>query len=464
MTLNALADLLGGRVVGPGDLDPDRVEVVAEATLDSRAVVPGGLFVALAGERTDGHEHVQAALSAGAVAYLGSRDVGAPGVVVPDVVAALGRLGRHVVDSLPGLTVLALTGSQGKTGTKDYLAHVLAGEGPTVATLGNYNNELGVPLTVLRATEETRFLVVEMGARGIGHVAELCRTAPPQVAAVLNVGTSHLGEFGSRAAIAQGKGEIVEALPPSGTAVLNADDALVRAMAPRTRARVLTFGADGDVTLRALASDDLGRRSFELGAEGRWYPVRLAQLGSHQVPNALAAAAMALAVGVPADRVASRLTTAEPASRWRMELHERADGLLVINDSYNANPESMEAALDTLGHIGRAGGRRTVAVLGEMRELGDDSAAQHCRVGAAAAAAQVDVLVTVGTAAAEIAACATRDPAWRGTAVIIDTRDEALQWVRENVSAADAVLVKASRGAALEHIADGLLEEGDPAR
>ncbi|WP_110181598.1 UDP-N-acetylmuramoyl-tripeptide--D-alanyl-D-alanine ligase [Nocardioides solisilvae] len=462
--LGALADLLGGRVVGPEGAAA--VVVRAEAFLDSRDVVPDGLFVALAGERADGHDHATAAVAAGAAAYLGSREAGPPGVVVDDVVAALGRLARHVVDSLPGLVVLAVTGSQGKTGTKDYLSAVLAGAGPTVATAGNFNNELGVPLTVLRAGPGTAYLVVEMGARGVGHVARLCEIAPPRVAAVLNVGTAHVAEFGSREAIARAKGEIVEALDARGTAVLNADDPLVRAMAPRTRGRVLTFGSDpaADVAVRGVEGDDLGRFRFELGHAGEWHEVRLTQLGAHQVPNAAAAAAMALGAGVPLDRAAAALTAAVATSRWRMERHERADGLLVVNDAYNANPESVVAALDTLVRIGAARSGRTVAVLGEMRELGAEEEAQHRRVGAHAADAGVDLLVTVGPVAARIAEAARDRPGWAGRAVVTDTRDEALAWVRENVTAADAVLVKASRGAALEHIAHGLLEEGDAAR
>ena len=284
--------------------------------------------MAVVGERADGHDH-----AAGAHAVLGSRPTEAPTVVVADPVVALGRLARHVLDRVDA-TVLALTGSQGKTGTKDYLAHVLA-QVPghaVVATAGNLNNELGVPLTVLRADAGTTHLVVEMGARGIGHIAYLCEIAPPRVAAVLNVGTAHLSEFGSREAIAVAKGEIVEALPETGVAVLNADDDLTAAMAARTAAQVLTVGERGDVTWRALDVDDLGRPSFELGRAGEWHPVRLLQSGRHQVANAAAAAAMALAAGLdPADVAASlvdralRLALADggPRARRRAAARQR---------------------------------------------------------------------------------------------------------------------------------------------
>jgi UDP-N-acetylmuramoyl-tripeptide--D-alanyl-D-alanine ligase len=450
LTLPEIADVVGGTV--HGDVG---VVVDGPAYVDSRQAVPGGLFVAVVGERVDGHEY-----AAGAHAVLGSRPTEAPTVVVSDPVVALGRLARHVLDRLVegGTTVLALTGSQGKTGTKDFLAQVLADAGPTVATAGNHNNEIGVPLTVLAADAGTRHLVVEMGARGVGHIAYLCEIAPPRVAAVLNVGTAHLGEFGSREAIAAAKGELVEALPATGTAVLNADDPLVAAMASRTAASVLTFGRDGDVRFADVELDDLGRPSFRLGHGGEWHDVALRHLGLHQVQNAAAAAAMARAIGVPLARVADSLSAAGSASPMRMELHERGDGLLVINDAYNANPDSMAAAIGALVEIGRRRGRRTVAVLGEMRELGAEAPAAHAEVGAAAARLGVDVLVVVGEPAAALADGARGVPDWTGEVIVTAGRDEAEAWVRENVAGADVVLVKASRGAALETIADALLE------
>jgi UDP-N-acetylmuramoyl-tripeptide--D-alanyl-D-alanine ligase len=454
MTLAEIASVIDGEVDG----DPT-LTVLGPAFVDSRATVEGGLFVAVAGERVDGHDFAAAAVEAGAAAVLGERPTGAPTVVVADAVVALGRLARHVVDETRP-TVLALTGSQGKTGTKDYLAHVLEGFGQTVATLGNLNNEIGVPLTALRSTAHTTYLVAEMGARGTGHIRYLCEVAPPRVAAVINVGTAHLSEFGSREAIAGAKGEIVESLSESGVAVLNADDDLTAAMAARTTARVLTFGQRGDVTWRRVELDDLGRPSFELGYDGAWLPVRLTQSGAHQVANAVAAAALAIAAGLPADVVADRLSGAMPVSRWRMEVHERSDGLLVVNDAYNANPASMAAAIDALVAIGDRRGRRTVAVLGEMLELGSTAGDAHREVGRLVAERGIDLLVTVGPVAGGIAEGAASVIGWSGTALSTAGRDEALDAVRENVAAADVVLVKASRGAALEHIADGLLDDG----
>jgi UDP-N-acetylmuramoyl-tripeptide--D-alanyl-D-alanine ligase len=453
LSLAEVAAAVGGVVHD----DLDRAAVTAPAFIDTRNPVPGGLFVAVVGEQVDGHDFAAAACAAGAAGVLGARPTGVPTVVVDDPVAALGRLARHLHGRLHA-TVLALTGSQGKTGTKDFLAQVLAAAGETVWTEGNQNNEIGVPLTVLRATPETRFLVLEMGARGVGHIAELCEIAPPRVAAVLNVGTAHIGEFGSREAIAQAKGEIVEALDADGTAVLNADDELVAAMARRTSARVLTFGVGGEVTWRGLELDDLGRPALELGYAGRWSSLHLLEAGAHQVANAAAAAAMALAAGVSWDVVVEALGQARSLSPWRMALHERADGLVVVNDSYNANPASMLAALEALAAIGERGGRRTVAVLGEMLELGPTSAEQHAEVGVGAATLGIDVLVTVGEAAGAITDGARRTPGWSGQVVPTAGREHAADWLRQNVSARDVVLVKASRGAALEHVADALVE------
>lgn len=460
MRLDEIATAVGGRIT---DGAPD-LEVTGPATLDSRDVPAGGLFVAMAGERADGHDFAAGAVAAGAAAVLGSRPTGVPSVVVEDVPYALGLLARHLLDRLPGLTVLALTGSQGKTSTKDLLAQVLATHGPTVATRGNHNNELGVPLTVLRADETTAYLVLEMGARGVGHLAYLCSFARPRVAAVLNVGSAHLGEFGTRDDIARAKGELVEALGPEGVAVLNADDPLVAAMADRTAARVRSFGTDGSADLRVqdLTTDDLGRPRFTLvertAAGEESAAVALRTIGLHQAGNAAAAAALARAVGMPLAAVAAALSAAGTASPWRMELTETA-GVTILNDVYNANPESMRAALATLTDIGRRRpGSRTVAVLGVMRELGRGSEAAHEALGRHAAESGVDRLVVVGEEADGIARGASAVPGGAERTVRVEDRAQALAWVRENVAAPDVVLVKASRGAALEQVVDGLVE------
>ncbi|GAA1911963.1 UDP-N-acetylmuramoyl-tripeptide--D-alanyl-D-alanine ligase [Nocardioides lentus] len=466
--LRELAGVVGGRLA---DATGDEV-VTGAATLDSREVPAGGLFVAMAGEHVDGHDYAVGAHAAGAAAVLAERATGAPSVLVDDVTAALGLLARHVRDRLPDATVLALTGSQGKTGTKDYLAAVLdhaaraagrTGPDVTVATRGNLNNELGVPLTVLRATEDTRHLVVEMGARGVGHIRLLCDVARPDAAAVLNVGSAHLGEFGSVEAIAQAKGEIVEQLAPTGTAVLAADDPRVAPMASRTRARVLSFGGPGaDVAGEVLTTDDRGRATFALTHAGATHEVALALPGRHQVANATAAVALALAAGADLAEAAAGLRAARPDSRWRMEVAERADGVTVVNDAYNANPASVRAALDTLADM-TASGRRGVAVLGEMKELGDGAAQAHHEVGAHAGRRGVAVVVAVDAEAGGPAA-GLADGAERAGARVVRTagRDEATAWVRQNVLPGDVVLVKASRGVALEHLAQALLDTPAP--
>ena len=457
MTLAEIAAVVDGEVVG----DPDAV-VSGPAFIDSREVQERGLFLAAVGEHVDGHDYAVGAVRAGAAAVLGSRPTDAPTVVVADPVAALGVLARHVLDRLTEVRVLALTGSQGKTGTKDYLAQVLQGSGSTVATPGNLNNEIGVPLTVLRATPETRFLVVEMGARGIGHIGYLCRIAPPHVAAVLNVGTAHVGEFGSREAIAVAKGEILEALPAGGVAVINSDDAFTSQMGGRTSARVLSFGQSGepDVTWHHPTYDDLDRPSAELDINGERHRITLRQAGSHQLHNAAAAAAMAHAVGVTGAEIAAALSGATSLSRWRMELHEVPSGPVVINDAYNANPASMQAALSAVLAIAARRSARSVALLGEMKELGEGADEAHRDLGEHAARSGLDVLLVVGEGARPILDGAARVTPWAGTAVFVTDRGEALAWLRENTDARDVVLVKASRAAALEWVVEKLVEPG----
>ena len=453
LTLAQVAEIVGGVVDG----DPATV-VSGPAFLDSRKPEPDGLFVAVAGEHADGHDFAAAAVGGGAAAVIGSRPTGVPTVVVPDVQAALHALAAEVLRRLrrvdPALRVVAITGSQGKTSAKDMLAAVLSDAAPTVATYQSFNNELGLPLTVLRAVPETRNLVLEMGARGIGHLAQLCAVAPPDISLVLNVGVAHVGEFGSRQAIAEAKGEIVEALGPHGIAVLNLDDPLVAGMAPRTRGRVRTFGRSPGAGLRleSVEVDDLGRASFDLHQGSQRVRVRLRLLGEHQAINAAAAATVGLALGLSLDAIGASLGRIEALSPWRMELRERADGLVVVNDAYNANPDSMRAALETLAGIGRRTGRRTVAVLGEMRELGDTTEAEHRAVGRLAEDLGIDRLIVVGEGARPITETSRAASFYASVA-------EARDGVRNNVDGADVVLVKASRAAGLERLAAALLAE-----
>lgn len=299
-------------------------ERITDVTSDSRLVTSGSLFVALAGTRVDGHDFADAAIKSGAVAVLAAHPIGAPAIVVDDVLFALGRLARVQVDQLLQVTVIAITGSVGKTTTKDLLAHLLSRIGPTVAPPGSFNNELGLPLTVLGADDSTRYLILEMGARAEGHISYLCEVAPPLIGVELGVGTAHVGEFGSRESIARAKAELVAALPHGGVAVLNADDWRVAMMATSTSARVVTFGASGSAAVHAegVQVDDRDRPSFDLVTPDGSARVRMQLSGSHLVTNALAAATVAWVLDMPTDEVAAGLSSARPDSKWRMEIVE----------------------------------------------------------------------------------------------------------------------------------------------
>ena len=427
-----IAGATRGRLVGP-DL------VVRGAAIDSRLVTGGELFVPVVAER-DGHDFVPAALAAGAVAYLSARPVddggpptGVAAVEVGDTVVALADLGRLARGRLPD-RVVGVTGSVGKTSVKDLLAGALGARWSTVASAGSFNNELGVPLTLLAAGEATEALVVEMGARGRGHIAGLCEIARPTVGIVTAVAAAHTAMFGSLDEVAAAKGELVEALDPSGVAVLNADDPRVTAMAGRTEARVIRYGSGpgADVRAEGAGLDGELRPHFRLVSPWGTADVVLAVRGEHMVGNALAAAAAALACDVPVEAVAAALGKAE-LSHWRMELVRLPSGARVLNDAYNANPASVAAALRALA---RLDARRRVAVLGLMAELGDQSDAEHRAVGALARDLGIEVI-------------AVDAPAYGGTEVAgLDEAVAALGPLGEG----DAVLLKASRVVGLERL------------
>jgi UDP-N-acetylmuramoyl-tripeptide--D-alanyl-D-alanine ligase len=481
MTLGEIAGVVGAEVRPPtpaaGRFEADQV-TVSSVEFDSRKVTPGALFVALPGEHADGHDFAPAAARAGAVAVLGLHEVPdlpalvivakppAAGARVTDgvlptampLLAALSALAAHVAARLVGggMTIIGITGSAGKTSTKDLIAGMLRGSGTVVAPPESFNNELGHPYTVLRADAATDFLVLELSARGVGHIAGLAAAAPPRIGAVLNVGSAHLGEFGSREAIALAKGELVEALPAAadgGVAVLNADDPLVASMASRTAAAVVRFGTgpDADVRAEGVALDPAARAAFTLVTPEGSAPVRLQVVGAHQVANALAAAAVGRAAGLDVVTVAEGLSAAGPASKWRMAVSELPGGVTLVNDAYNANPESMRAALDALASM--AGDRRHWAVLGPMAELGPFAGDAHVAIGQAAARAGARVLA-VGEAARGIADGARADPASHHAAPRwVPDLDAAAELLLAEVAAGDVVLVKASRSVGLERLA-----------
>ena len=435
--------------------------VTGEVRIDSRAVEPGDLFVALPGERTDGHDHAGDAVARGAVAVLGERDlpVDAPVLVVPDALVALQALAARVFAQDQPLT-FGITGSSGKTSTKDLLAQVLGGFGETLAPVGSFNNEIGLPLTCTQRTATTRYAALEYSARGIGHIAFLCGLVRPHVAIELNVGTAHLGEFGSQENIAIATSELVAAA--SMLAVLNADDFLVAGMATRSPVPVVTYGLGPGATYRAVdvEVDEEGRAAFRLLAPQGSAAVRLQVRGEHQVANALAVAAAVLGAQVTDDvaRVAELLGQARPVSRWRMEVTERADGVTVVNDAYNANPDSMRAALKTLAIMSKGKTRRTWAVLGPMAELGDDADEAHRDLGRFVVRLDVSRLVVIGSEAAGIHAGAVLEGSWGEESVHVDDVDAAIALLRDQLQPGDVVLVKASRSAGLERVAAALLE------
>ncbi|HEX3706111.1 MAG TPA: UDP-N-acetylmuramoyl-tripeptide--D-alanyl-D-alanine ligase [Mycobacteriales bacterium] len=449
-----IAALTGGRL---DHVDPATV-VDGPVVIDSREAGPGMMFVALAGEHEDGHRYVGDARRRGVPLVLTARPVDEPAVVVDDVAKALGFLAGGVLRRTPGVRVCGVTGSSGKTSTKDLIASLLHHHGPTVAARGSFNNEIGLPLTVLGVDAETEYLVLEYSARNVGHIAYLTGIARPEIAVVLNVGSAHLGEFGSREAIALAKGELVEALPADGVAILNLDDPLVAPMALRTSAEVVGFGETDAATIRIadVTVDDEARPRFRLVTESGEANVALSVHGRHQVGNAAAAAAVGLSFGMSLNEVVEELGSATAQSAHRMAVQRRADGLLVVDDAYNANPESMRAAIEALVGLATSRDGASWAVVGEMRELGEESAGLHRATGRAAASLGVDHLVVVGEVAAEVGEGARGVAGWSGTCTAVATADDAVAALGA-ARASDVVLVKASNAIGLWRVAEQLV-------
>ncbi|WAC93635.1 UDP-N-acetylmuramoyl-tripeptide--D-alanyl-D-alanine ligase [Mycobacterium sp. Aquia_213] len=498
LTVAQIAEIVGGTLADISPQDAAELRVTGTVEFDSRAVGPGGLFLALPGARSDGHDHAASAAEAGAVAVLAARPVGVPAIVVtpegasgsragvlehdPDgsgaaVLNALAKLAKVVAEELVagGLTIIGITGSSGKTSTKDLVAAVLEPLGEVVAPPGSFNNELGHPWTVLRATRHTDYLVLEMSARHPGNIAALAQIAPPAIGVVLNVGTAHLGEFGSREAIARTKSELPQAVPSSGVVILNVDDASVAAMAHVSSGWVVRVSRDShtdsgpsDVWAEGVSLDELARPRFTLHAmDARGaleVEVQLGVYGEHQVTNALCASAVALQCGASAEQIATSLAAAGPVSRHRMQVTTRADGVTVIDDAYNANPDSMRAGLQALAQIARGGQtpRRSWAVLGEMAELGEDAITEHDGIGRLAVRLDVSRLVVVGTGRSVTAMhhAAVMEGSWDAEAVQVADADAALELLRAQLEPDDVVLVKASNAAGLGALAEALATAG----
>ncbi len=453
LSITQIAQITGAEL----DSVPDPLAVVTgPVVIDSRQAAPGALFAALPGEHADGHDFAGAAVAAGAVAVLATRPAGVPALIVPDVPAALARLARAVVDELPDLTIAGITGSAGKTTTKDLSAQLISTLGPTVAPQNSFNNEIGHPLTVLRADSRTRYLVTELSARGAGHIAALCEVAPPRLGVVLCIGNAHAGEFGSMVQTAAAKSELPRALPADGVALLNADDPLVAQMAAVTAARVVTFGRSPGADVRAseVSLDRLSRPRFTLTMPDGSAPVALRLHGEHHVTNALAAAALAGQLGMPVGAVAAGLSAATALSKGRMEVTERPDGVVIVNDAYNASPEAVTAALHAVGVM--AAGGRAYAVLGRMAELGERSREFHEDAGVAAARTGLTGIIAVGDEAAPILTGAKSVPGYDGELLAVDDAEAAVAALGDRLRPGDIVLVKASKVAGLQTVAHAL--------
>ncbi|WP_382306152.1 UDP-N-acetylmuramoyl-tripeptide--D-alanyl-D-alanine ligase [Herbiconiux sp. UC225_62] len=464
LTLTEIAEALQGELVitdaaAAAGYSPDTV-VNGTVDTDSRLIGEGDVFVAKRGEFDDGHRFVGSAVEAGAALVVVEHvfDLAVPQVVVTDSVLALGCFATDVVARVRAsgdLRVVGITGSNGKTTTKNLLRAILERVGETVAPRDSFNNEVGAPLTMLKLTTGTRFLVAEMGASGKGEITRLIRMAKPDVGVVLTVGLAHAGEFGGIETTLATKTEMVQDLEPTDVAVLNLDDSRVAGMAEKTAARVLWFGLSDSAAVRASDIDATASgTSFVLHLpDGSAHTVRFAVLGEHHVMNALAAAAAAHVLGVPAVDIVAALESVTRAERWRMEVMGGRDGVRVINDAYNASPDSMAAALKTVALIATPE-QRTTAVLGEMSELGSYSVEEHDRIGRMVVRFNIHRLIVVGEGARAIHLAAEHEGSWGGEAIFVETADEAYALIEADTRPNDLILVKSSNSAGLRFLGD----------
>jgi UDP-N-acetylmuramoyl-tripeptide--D-alanyl-D-alanine ligase len=464
LTLAEIASAVGGTLQLDGtDAAADTV-VAGAVTTDSREIAPGDVFFAKRGEFDDGHRFAPMAAEQGAALLVVEHvlELAVPQIVVADTVDALGALATEVVARVRAagdLRIVGVTGSNGKTTTKNLLRAVLERVGPTVAARASFNNEVGAPITMLELAADTRFLVAEMGASAVGEIARLVRMARPDVGIVLKVGLAHAGEFGGIEQTVRAKSEMVTDLLDTDVAVLNADDPRVVPMAGLTAARVVWFGLGPDADVRAvdISAHARGTDFTVRLATGESAPVRFGVLGEHHVMNALAAIAASTQLGVPLQSVVEALETVTLAERWRMQLMGGRDGITVINDAYNASPDSMAAALKTLAQV-QAPGTRTIAVLGEMSELGEFSGEEHDRIGLLAVRLGISQLVVVGQGARRLHITAINEGSWDGESAYVETADEAYDLVVGSARPGDTILVKSSNSAGLRHLGDRLGE------
>ncbi len=446
LTISQISEIISGKVIGDGN------KLITGSTFfDSRDIIENGIFLALQGEHVDGHDFVVQALSEGAGVAICNREVGDSCIVVKDAVEAITKLAAYVRQNINGLKVIAITGSHGKTTTKDLANYLLSMVGETIAPKSSFNNDLGVPITILRCKENTKFCILEMGARNLGDIAKLERTFLPDLGVVLGVGSAHIGIFGSQEMIASAKSEMVINLEPSKIAILGSYDDFTINMKKLTKAQVITFGEKSSNDVRATDIEIReGFAHFDLVTSFGRESVALRQAGRHQVANALAAAAIATALNVPIDKISAGLSTAESSSKWRMELHEIA-GRLIINDSYNANPESMFAALEALRLFAQERGGRAWAFLGKMHELGDFSQSGHLEVSQKAINLEIDHLVAIGTREY------LGESDLGSTAILFAENLESAREMARGSEAGDVILVKGSRAEGLEKLVELLI-------
>ncbi|MEY5003974.1 MAG: hypothetical protein RLZZ594_4 [Actinomycetota bacterium] len=465
ISLREIVEAIGAK---PNEAAAADLELLVSGSVetDSRLVGAGSLFFAKPGEVTDGHLFVSASAKAGAVAsvveHLVDDAADHPQLVVPNVVEALGLLAKHVLGVLSAtgnLQVIGVTGSNGKTTTKNMLREILSAAGETIAPIESYNNEVGAPISMLKASHETRFLVVEMGAGGLGSIAYLADIAKPNIGVVLKVGLAHVGEFGGIETTAKIKAELPAALGNNDIFVYNADDGYVRDMVDLNRAKKVSFGTAGDSQYRATDLNlSIDGTSFEMHwPDAEVSKVMLKILGEHHVMNALASLSVADQLGVDRTKAIAALESMELAERWRMQVSHRSDGVTIINDAYNASPDSTRAALQTLAQLGKTG-RRTIAILGEMAELGHASRTEHDAIGRVVVRLNIDQLVVVGEGARLIHSGAVLEGSWDGESLFFEEIDQALEAVREMLEPGDIVLVKSSKSANLRHLGDKLME------
>jgi UDP-N-acetylmuramoyl-tripeptide--D-alanyl-D-alanine ligase len=458
LTISEITSVTSGIAV-----NADSDMTVSGFFVDSRQCLPGGVFVAIKGEQVDGHDFLVDVQAQGASlglvesSFRGNIPLDFPHIIVENSVVALGRIAHWVRVTKLKATVLAVTGSSGKTTTKDLIAGILSESGSTKWAQGSFNTEVGLPLTILGANPMTKYLVLEMGMRGVGHIDSLVQIAVPDIGIITNIGSAHLGLLGSRENIAAAKGELTRGLGKHAHAVLNADDQFAPILARETVAQVVTFGESESANFRAtnIEMDTHARASYTLHTSEGQHQVVLKIPGEHQVSNSLAAITAVVSAGISVPDAVDRINRVEKISKWRMEVTQTASGVTIINDSYNANPESMRAALKTLANM--AEGRRSVAVLGEMKELGSFSLEEHDSLGRLAVRLDISQLICVGPEMKVTHLGASQEGSWGEESLWVPDIDSAITLLTDFIQSGDVVLIKASRSVGLERVAQVLI-------